>query len=131
MSSSRITEDVHPHSRAAGIVGSRFFAGGHSFEVTEIESVEIVEVPTAATGPILMIPAGLAFLAAAAGDIGLIGIPIGLGLIAGAAIWWERKTPTFQLRLHTDGGDWWPVEDKDRSVVESLAVSIEAARRKP
>jgi len=106
---------------------------GPDFEWAAIVKTEVVRVPPPASGPILLIVSGLILLAAAAGNLGPIGVPLGLLTIAFAIGWWIWKKPTYQLRLATRGGESVPFESKSREEVDRLAAAIqsEAARRAP
>jgi hypothetical protein len=106
---------------------------GPDFEWSALVEAEVVRVPPPASGPILLIVSGLILLAAAAGNLGPIGVPLGLLTIAFAIGWWIWKKPTYQLRLATRGGESVPFESKSREEADRLAVAIqkEAASRAP
>lgn len=107
---------------------------GPDFEWAALVKAEVVRVPPPASGPILMIVSGLILLAAAAGDLGPIGVPIGLLTIAVAVGWWIRKKPTYQLCLTTRNGESVPLESRSREEVDRLAAAIQtevASRQAP
>jgi len=108
----------------AEVANGELRVDGQTYDLAGVTSARIVEVPTAATGPILMGVTGFVFLAAAAGDFGPAGLPVGLGFLAGAVLWWRAKKPQFQLRLETPSGEICPIEDPDRDAVAAVLREI-------
>lgn len=106
---------------------------GPDFEWAALAKAEVVRVPPPASGPILLIVSGLILLAAAAGNLGPIGVPLGLVTIAFAVGWWIWKKPTYQLRLRMRTGESVPFESKSREEADRLASEIraEVAKRAP
>jgi hypothetical protein len=106
--------------------------GGECYALGAVRSVHSVREPPAANGPVLMAVAGGICLLSAFGEAGLTGAAIGLGLLAGAGIWWMRKQPSFQVHLETEDGAFVPFESRDQELtsrVVSALLEALAARR--
>jgi hypothetical protein len=101
---------------------------GFRYVLSEIKSVEILRVPKAATGPILMIASGIVCVLAVGGDVGLEGALVGIGLIAGAVAWWTQKKPSFHVSLSTKDGQVVPFESQDEQAAHSVLNAINDAR---
>ncbi len=101
---------------------------GWHYALSDIESAEVFRQPTAATGPILMIVIGLLSLLAATGEAGASAALLGAASIAGAAIWWTQKKPTFQIILRTSAGEPTPFESRDEQLATRVLQAINEAR---
>lgn len=113
--------EVRLEDRALVVSGSRYI-------LSEIKSVEILQVPTAATGPILMIAIGIICLLSVGGDAGFGGALTGAGMIVGAVVWWSQKKPNFQVSLSMEDGQAAPFESQDERVASSVLKAINEAR---
>jgi hypothetical protein len=108
--------------------GGELVVAGSRYDLGQIRSVELVRVPAAASGPILMSGVGVVCLLAAAGDAGVKGIALGLALLLGAGVWWTRKKPSFQVTLALPEGATAAFESRDEQTAARVLGAIQQAR---
>jgi hypothetical protein len=101
-----------------------FNASGLQYELAGVTGADVVRVPKAATGPILMLSIGGICLLSSAGEAGPVGAVLGVGLIASGGLWWSRKKPVFQLCLRGPQGAPAVFESPDADLVERLAAAV-------
>ncbi len=119
---------VIPDGPEVSLEDRTLVVSGFRYILTEIKSVEILRVPTAATGPILMIATGIICMFAVGGNAGLGGVLAGVGMIVGAIAWWTQKKPNFQVSLSMEDGLAAPFESPDEQVASSVLKAINDAR---
>ncbi len=119
---------VLPEGPEVTLEDRELIVSGFRYILSEIKSVEILRVPTAATGPILMIATGIIFLLSFGGDAGFGGALTGVGMIVAAVVWWTQKKPNFQVSLSMEDGQATPFESQDEQVASSVLKAIIDAR---
>ncbi len=100
---------------------------GTSYPLAQIDGASTVREPAAASGPVMMIVAGLVCLLAAVGEVGFLGVALSVVLIGAAVVWWTRKRPTFQLRVRTPSEETVVFESRDEERVRQAADALAAA----
>jgi LPXTG-motif cell wall-anchored protein len=105
-------------------------ADGAVHALADTTAVEVVREPAPVTGPVLMLATGAMALLAATGEAGLAAAAIGVLLLAGGALWWTRKRPSFKLQLRSADDEITALEDRDEARVRRVARAVEEARER-
>jgi hypothetical protein len=110
------------------VAGDELIVRGSSYPLSEIRSADLVRVPAAASGPVLMVCVGVICLLSAAGEAGAVGVILCIGFLVGAAVWWTQKKPSFQVSVSTEDGATTPFESRDEQTATRVLAAIREAR---
>lgn len=120
-------ERVFLQDDEVSVTGTRLEAAGDAHDLAGVSAATLARQPAAATGPILMIVAGLLCLLSVTGEAGWTGGAVGAGLLVGAGVWWRLKQPTFQVRLESLEGELTAYESRDEERAGRVLSAVQQA----